>query len=333
MKKVRLLIPILLVVNLIAAFIPAVGAIDENQTITDSLGDVIDLNKEDIVEDHPDIEVKDIDIKRLTYFRSDKSVEITLEVDGNIGDRGTEDDFIWFGFDSGILDDESDFDFNNLNLDTIAYTFILLTSDDEYSILYINQSCRLINSSYEAINISKNDFSVNGDTLTINIELGTTDETYESISVQAQYMKLKIDFSDLDQIDDENIQDLEDMMTILTDEAPNQPLQAFSQVTNLGEVGKSVAFEGFGIYGQPPYEYEWDFGDGDSSSDKNTTHVYESAGNFTYKLTITDASGESQTDSGIIEIISTQDDNGTPGFELLLIIVAIGIIALWKRKK
>jgi len=332
MKKMRLLIPTLLVINLLAALCFPIAAIDENQTITDSLGDVIDLNKEDIVTDHPDIDVEDIDIERITYFRSDTSVELTLKVDGNIGNRGTEDDFIWFGFDTGGFEDESDFDFNNLNLDTIAYTFILLTSDNEYSLLYINQSCKLINSTFETINISEDDLSVDGDTLTIEFELDTSDETYESISVQAQYMKLKFNLEDLDQLDDEDIDELEDMMTILTDEAPNQPLQAFSQVTNLGEVGKEINFEGFGVYGQPPYTYEWEFGDGSSSNDKNTTHVYQSAGNFSYELTITDASGESESDSGVIEIIDTNEDNGSPGFELLLIIAAFALIVLWKRK-
>jgi len=329
MKKIKLLIPAVVIISILAALFSPVAAIDENETINDSTGDVIDLNKEDVITEHPDINVDDIDIVRLTYNREDTSATLTLKVQGNIGNRGAEGDFIWFGFDPNIPEDETSF---NLNLDTIAYTFVLETSADLYSILYINQSCRLINESfYEPVNISDDDFSVSGDTLTITFELDSSDETYESVSVQAQYMKLQIDFSNWDE-DTTDIDSLEEMMTLLTDEAPNQPLQTLSQVTNLGEVGKEVQFEGFAIYGQPPYTYEWDFGDGSSSTEKNTTHVYDEADVYNYTLTVTDGSGQSMSDSGSIEIIDTDENNDTPGFEFVLLIAVFALIVLWKRK-
>jgi PKD repeat protein len=47
--------------------------------------------------------------------------------------------------------------------------------------------------------------------------------------------------------------------------------------------------------GFPPYTYEWDFGDGEISTDENPTHAYVEADYYTVSLTVTDDEGNSDT--------------------------------------
>lgn len=47
--------------------------------------------------------------------------------------------------------------------------------------------------------------------------------------------------------------------------------------------------------GFAPYSYEWDFGDGDISTDENPTHSYKVDGSYTVSLTVTDDQGNADT--------------------------------------
>ncbi|MFC1943592.1 DUF4349 domain-containing protein [Chloroflexota bacterium] len=47
--------------------------------------------------------------------------------------------------------------------------------------------------------------------------------------------------------------------------------------------------------GFAPYSYEWDFGDGDISTDENPTHAYKTDGSYTVSLTVTDDRGNTDT--------------------------------------
>jgi PKD repeat protein len=46
--------------------------------------------------------------------------------------------------------------------------------------------------------------------------------------------------------------------------------------------------------------YEWDFGDGNSSSEESPSHTYDEAGNYTVELTVTNAAGSNSTSELII---------------------------------
>ncbi|MFS1519142.1 PKD domain-containing protein [Bacillus sp. SCS-151] len=59
-------------------------------------------------------------------------------------------------------------------------------------------------------------------------------------------------------------------------------------------VNETVAFDGGDSYDEDGWitSYEWDFGDGNTSSVTNPTHVYEEVGSFDVQLTVTDDFGE-----------------------------------------
>jgi len=48
--------------------------------------------------------------------------------------------------------------------------------------------------------------------------------------------------------------------------------------------------------GFAPYSYEWDFGDGDISTDETPTHAYKADGSYTVSLTVTDDRGNTDTE-------------------------------------
>ena len=49
--------------------------------------------------------------------------------------------------------------------------------------------------------------------------------------------------------------------------------------------------------GFAPYSYEWDFGDGNTSTDKASTHAYKTAGSYTVSLKVTDDRGNTDTET------------------------------------
>jgi len=49
--------------------------------------------------------------------------------------------------------------------------------------------------------------------------------------------------------------------------------------------------------GFAPYSYEWDFGDGNTSTGQNPVHAYKAAGSYTVSLTVTDDRGNTDTET------------------------------------
>ncbi len=88
----------------------------------------------------------------------------------------------------------------------------------------------------------------------------------------------------------------------------NQPPVAVAQVTpSTAGVNQPVTFSAAGSY-DPDGQitaYFWEFGDGQTSNQMNTTHSYSQAGDYTYRLTVTDNQGATGQTSDIICITDT----------------------------
>ncbi len=85
-----------------------------------------------------------------------------------------------------------------------------------------------------------------------------------------------------------------------------------------GEVEEDIYFKGNATGGIKPYNWSWDFGDGNSSYEQNATHNYSKEGVYVVNLTVTD-----DNDTGVIDWYTTtatigdiddDDDNSTAGW-------------------
>ena len=86
----------------------------------------------------------------------------------------------------------------------------------------------------------------------------------------------------------------------------------------------------------------WDFGDGNTSNKQNPNYFYQKTGTYTVTLTITDnEGGVNQTTKTIVVSESSkgeqpdvsQSEDNTPGFELILVVMAIILALFWNRKR
>jgi PKD repeat protein len=65
--------------------------------------------------------------------------------------------------------------------------------------------------------------------------------------------------------------------------------------TRTAEEGEKVGFRPEISGGFEPYSYQWDFGDGNTSTEERPIHTYSSEGTYTVTLTVTDDRGNSDT--------------------------------------
>ena len=69
-----------------------------------------------------------------------------------------------------------------------------------------------------------------------------------------------------------------------------------------GYVDEEIQFTGTVFGGVPPYEYHWDFGDGNDSNEQNPKHAYSQAGVYTATFTVTDDEGNFSSDNATVSI-------------------------------
>ena len=293
---------------LIATF--SVEAVD----ITDGMNDVISFDmtgESKVITYSPDIIVDNLDLIQATYSQQGIQATVSLQVKGNIENRGK------------IIDLYSEDAL--AALDAVEYGFQLTTSEQDYSVSYSNKTGQLVYGD-ERINLTSSDFSVVGDTLTISFQLTTADETYANLSVTSLY--IKANFS----------ADESSGLVYLSDVAPNPPLVIFdAYASNIGSIGESIQFNGSvePLTGQPPYTYRWDFGDESTSTKLNPTHTYAKAGVYTYTFTVTDNADATASESGTITISAEGGGGGNSlstqmilFLAILLIVIVIGVVVI-----
>jgi hypothetical protein len=288
-------------------------------TITDGIGDVSSIDyltgETKVVPSHPDINVDNLDLTKATYTKQGTQATVSIQVKGNIENRGK------------IIDPYSE-DFLSA-FTTVEYEVQLTTSEQTYSLSYSNQTGTL---SYgdQQINLTSSNFSVAGNTLAISFTLTSAGEIYSNLSVSSTYLKA-------------NFSEAEPSIEFLSDVAPNPSLMVYdAYASNIGNVGEGIQFNGSvePLTGQPPYTYHWSFGDQSSSTQLNPTHTYKKAGDYTYTFTVTDNAGATASQSGNITI---SGEGGTKNslstqmilfLAILLIVIVIGVVVIvWIIKR
>ncbi len=78
---------------------------------------------------------------------------------------------------------------------------------------------------------------------------------------------------------------------------PSIPIAAFSALPISGNAPLKIAFTDNSS--RSPTSWNWDFGDGNTSTQQNPTHTYYAAGNYTVTLTVSNANGTDSTKSAI----------------------------------
>jgi PKD repeat protein len=96
-----------------------------------------------------------------------------------------------------------------------------------------------------------------------------------------------------------------DTITIVVDEATAQLTASASASPMTGMAPLNVGFTGNVSGGISPYTYDWTFGDGGSSTQKNPSHTYSTPGEYTATFTVTDGSNQKRSASVIIEVSTT----------------------------
>jgi parallel beta-helix repeat protein len=169
--------------------------------------------------------------------------------------------------------------------------------------------------------------------------IGTTSSfTKSSLSVGIHTIYFKVrDINDWSDEVSSNLVILEGSGTKPTNNAPT----ADAGGPYNGYEGFTIVFDGSGSTDDTTITtYEWDFGNGETGSGYKLSHIYTTSGDYTVTLTVTDDSGLSHTDTTTATITSedntnnnddTTDDNGTPGFEIIPIFLAIIILLFWKK--
>ena len=96
--------------------------------------------------------------------------------------------------------------------------------------------------------------------------------------------------------------------------AVGNPLAAGAAATpTSGQVPLGVAFTGTATGGTPAYGYNWNFGDGTTSTSQNPGHTYSTAGTYTAILTVTDSASPVHTASSSVTIVASPIAATVPG--------------------
>jgi PKD repeat protein len=103
---------------------------------------------------------------------------------------------------------------------------------------------------------------------------------------------------------------------------------------------ESMIFYGTNSYDADGYitSYYWDFGDGTNGTGGVVTHNYVNPGNYTVSLNVTDDEGLFNYSQTIVIFNALpsgteENNNETPGFEIILLMIAIVFIVISRRKK
>ena len=294
----------------------------------------------------------------------------TVNFNGHGMDDGTIIEWEWRSSKDGVLSSSEDFSSSSLSVGTHTIKFRVKDDDDKWSeyaerTLTINSPESQENQKPTATIIKPNPTTTTTATSGESIyfhgigtdsdgtiaeyswrsgkdgvfnENSTFTKSDLSVGTHAIYFKVK---------DNQGEWSSEDtaILVINTSSSPsNEPPTPDTGGPYTGYVNASISFDASNSSdpdGDDIVSYEWDFGDGTNGNGVSVEHSYNSSGNYTVKLTITDSQEKTNMISTYanITIKSTDqnddggEDDSTPGFEIFMAIIAISLVLFWKRRK
>jgi len=132
---------------------------------------------------------------------------------------------------------------------------------------------------------------------------------HEFVSAGAFNVKVTV----TDSSDSNNITTGELTVIVSEEPVPYLPLQItlLSSSVSVGEGPLDVIFQVQVSGGSGNYDYSWDFGDGQISTEINPTHTFSSKNTYNVTLTVTDKADALKTTSGQLSIIITDPPSST----------------------
>ncbi|WP_144900800.1 PKD domain-containing protein [Halobellus captivus] len=114
-----------------------------------------------------------------------------------------------------------------------------------------------------------------------------------------------VDGSALSPSDSSSTADSDSTTITVAEPVENEPPTAsFTASPESPDVGESVSFDASGSSDADGSiaSYQWDFGDGETDSGASTAHAYDSAGDYTVELTVTDDEGAADTTTETVSV-------------------------------
>lgn len=93
-----------------------------------------------------------------------------------------------------------------------------------------------------------------------------------------------------------------DIINVYAGGSPGSLTAFFNTNPDPANANSPVSFQSTVLGGAPPYNYSWDFGDGNTSTAANPSHSYGFQGAYTINLTVTDNNGHTSSDAHTIVI-------------------------------
>jgi plastocyanin len=124
-------------------------------------------------------------------------------------------------------------------------------------------------------------------------------------------------------------EDVHDEMYETVMVTPNSPPEVKFSVDKLKvTVGKPVTFmnNGTSDANGDKMTYTWDFGDGTTSTEATTQHIFRSAGTYMVNLTVSDTRG-GETNEQFIIVVKKKPKDDNPGFAAVAALLAVGGMA------
>jgi hypothetical protein len=260
-----------------------VSAADVSLTVDDDEDDILDISFNYVSRPN-------IDIKEVSCAQDGNEVVLKLKL-----------------VEGGIIKDSDD----------IVYSFLLTTTDDLYSIGYVNTECLATDGNENEIDV-EDCSGAGGNELQIIFILPGDNEECTEVTGATLEINLATEDYFMDSAPDEDLDFLEVDISGPT----------------TGKTGNALQFSGSASEGTPPYTYTWDFGDGGTSDSQNPTHTYDTAGTYEVYLLVLDSEEKEGVALSTVTITGTEitsnsnNDNSDSGSGLTIFIVLIMVIVI-----